>query len=473
MSDLPGLPGGQEQNPPQQAARRAGSVVLRSGPEESPGGASAMLDPANQSLADALKVMFRLLQAAMVVLVGLFLLSGVQAVKEGERGVRLLFGRMQDHNLEPGFRWSAPFPLGELIRVNQNYREIVLDRPFWVYVAEGTVDPSPDKLVPTSSLKPDQGGSGSVITADGNIAHTRWKVGFRRGDTKSYCENILPEQETALVRTAAMRGIVRACANVTIAELLTQSGNQENSVTRRARSIAQDMLDRSGSGVVIDQFVLEGAIPPLFVRSDFANVQSAVSKAGKEIDNARADRRKRLNEVAGDAANDLIDLIDEYEAATAANDQAKMTATLAKIDALLLDRQREENGVVVPGRTSGRVALMLDEANLYRSQIVSQRQAQLARFEAKLAQFESNPLVMVQSEWREAFQVFSSRRSIDFMILPPNAGEVWLSLNRDPDKQREIEREKKTQELDQQQRQRERELRDTRYQTRPLQEAPV
>src|SRR5262245_23354980 len=87
--------------------RRAGSVTLRSSDSGAPD-TSAMLDPANQSLADALGMMLRLVQLAMVVLIGLYLFSGLQSVQEGQRGVRLLFGKVEDSNLEPGMHLAAP-----------------------------------------------------------------------------------------------------------------------------------------------------------------------------------------------------------------------------------------------------------------------------------------------------------------------------------------------------------------------------
>ena len=50
------------------------------------------MDPANQSLANALRLSFRVLQAVIVVLVAMFLISGVKIVKQGQSGVMLRFG---------------------------------------------------------------------------------------------------------------------------------------------------------------------------------------------------------------------------------------------------------------------------------------------------------------------------------------------------------------------------------------------
>ncbi len=158
-----GAPPPQPPQPPQ--PRRAGSMTLR---ESTTAEAEGGLDPANQSLADALKVMMRLLQAGMVILAVLYVLSGLQSVKEGERAIRLLFGKKVDENLEPGVRWSAPYPMGELVKVNRGYRELDLNKDFWIYVPEGAVDPSPDKQTPTHFA---QARPGRERLGD----HGRWK----------------------------------------------------------------------------------------------------------------------------------------------------------------------------------------------------------------------------------------------------------------------------------------------------------
>src|SRR2546423_2663539 len=166
-------------SPALQPPRRAGSMTLREGVQ---GPGASPLDPATQSLADALRVMMRLLQGAMVILGVLYLFSGMHRVNEGERGIQLLFGKIVRHDLEPGLHWSAPFPMGEVVRVEAQQHYVDISRDFWIYIAPGS-DPSPEKQTPTQSLKPDQGGSGSVITGDGNIAHTKWKIGYERIDS--------------------------------------------------------------------------------------------------------------------------------------------------------------------------------------------------------------------------------------------------------------------------------------------------
>src|SRR5262249_31462780 len=159
-------------------------------------------------------ITFRILQLAMIVLAILFAFSGFQSVREGERGIRLLFGKIRAANLDPGFRFSFPYPVGELVRVNTGAVNLSLDRAFWPYVDEASRSRPIDQLPRTASLNP--ANDGSLLTADNNIAHTQWSVVYRREKPDLYAQNVFTEDEKKLVMMAVQRGIVHATAQVTI-----------------------------------------------------------------------------------------------------------------------------------------------------------------------------------------------------------------------------------------------------------------
>lgn len=474
----------------QAAARRQGSMSLRAqGADGAEPG--SMLDPANQSLADALRIMLLLLKGAMLALGGLYVLSGLQSVKEGERGIRLLFGRIETASLEPGFAFTAPYPMGELVKVHQGYRELVIDKDFWPFYQDGQ-ESGADKLAPTPSLKPGQGGS--VLTADGNIAHTRWRVGYRRQGADLYAKNILsPAEEERLVRAAVKRGVVHACARVTIDDLLTQSSDQIGSVRAYAKRVAQDMLDRVESGIVIEQLDPTGTIPPLYVRADFERVQSSVSNARKEVENATAEGAQALLGASGRAGPYLIERIRAYEAAAArraaaeesrdparvAAADAEMASILGTIEHLLLGVAAEVPGGTieaggtevqlvagtVEGLAGGEVARLLADAAAYRSGIVNRTQSDLRRFQAKLEQFAVNPSLTLQRELAEAKGAFLARPTVQQFMLPPGTTTLSLLLNLDPDVSREIQRAAKEIERKKAEEERNRLLNEQRFKT--------
>ena len=455
--------GGGPGEPP--AARRTGSMSLRENAGKARGDDSP-LDPANQSLADSLRVMLGILQLGMFVLAGWYCLSGLNKVEEGTQGIRLLFGQKQGEALDPGLHLSAPYPLGDLIAIDRGLKTLQIDRDFWVFVPNDTPEgTSVEKLMPTQSLKPDQGGSGSVLTADGNIAHTKWKVGYRRDDIARYAQNVLETDELELVRAAVKRGVVQACATVTIDELLKQSASETASVAARAKAVAQRTLDSFQSGLVIDQLTLDQTIAPLWVRSDFAKVQSAAADAAKVVDQARSEGTNRLSSIAGEAVPFLLKAISEYERAVDRDDKAAMEAGLARIDALLLGESVELDGQKVTARISGEITTMLAEARRDRAAAITTAKSALARYQAKESQYAINPAVMVQQEWTNALKTFLSRDSVQMVYVPENLSAIRLMLNADPDLAKAIDRAQKARESEKAERERMEMLQQERFKT--------
>lgn len=444
--------------------RRETSVTFRGASEVAD--EQMLLDPANQSLADAIRITFRILQLGMIVLFGLYVLSGFQMVKEGEHGIRLLFGKIETGRLDPGFRFSWPYPFGELVKIKKGANEMRVDDSFWVDVPAGTPrDTSVDKLNAQYSLKPAEK-SGSLLTADGSIAHTRVVATYRREEASLYAANVLPDHEERLVREVVKRCIVVATAETNIDEFLKPSEKRET-LAARARGLSQRMLNDMKSGIQIDSLSLDQPIAPLSLKADFAKKETAVSNRGRAIDDANAAANQTLSAAAGRAAPFLVSAIDEYEAAVDVGDKAKQSAALAKVDALLEGRPVEIGGHVVEGLSEGgKVIQMLSDANTFRSQIKATRKQQLTLFDAKHEQFKANPLVMVNREWSDALAKFYSKESVQMMFTPAGGGQLQLVLNADPDIVRELDRLRKKTEADEAQRERQRKQDEERFRTK-------
>ena len=423
--------------------RRAKSITLRQGAEmESPG---ALMDAAHKSLADALRITFGLVQIGMVVLAGLYVLSGFQSVKQNEQGIRLLFGKIDADGLEPGFQFSLPAPLGEMVKVSTGAESVDLDTEFWIQILPADKEKPIDSLPKLPKIDPET--EGAVLTGDGNVAHTQWKASYRRVKPGEYAMNVMPTDEAAIVRAAVQRGVVQAVSQTGIEDLLKQSASERASVAATARDVAQGILDRAKSGIVVEQLILKDKMPPLFVRDSFAKVQTAASNAGTEQDKARSEREQKLNKVAGAAAPALLSLIRQYELQTEKNDQPAAEKVLATMYKLLDGESVEVDGATVAsGSASGEVSSMLGQARLYRSEVVSQRQSQLISFQAKLEQYKSNPLAMVNREWQEAITSLYGRENVQLMASPPGTRTLELLLNADPDVLRDLDIQRKRKE---------------------------
>jgi membrane protease subunit HflK len=297
---------------------RPASVMLRTEGERD----GAAMDPANQSLAEALNLIFRLLQGAMILLVVAFVFSGFQSVNENQRGIKLLFGRKTEADLTPGFHFSAPFPLGEIVKVDTGNVALNLDEAFWPRLTAEQKTMSP-VMTAKPNLKP--GEDGSLVTGDESLVHTKWLVNYTRSAAAQYAENMLPEDERRIVEAAVERGVVQAVAQVKVDELLKQSASDQGSVAVRAREIAQRTLDSMSAGIKIEQLTLQDKVPPFNVINDFSLVQTAEQNASKRREEAQTTARNTLNSVAGAAHAVIIERIGAYEEALARNDVAART----------------------------------------------------------------------------------------------------------------------------------------------------
>jgi regulator of protease activity HflC (stomatin/prohibitin superfamily) len=431
--------------PAQRRGRRG--VTLRGGADASAPTMNEMMDPASKSLADALRMIYRVLLIAMVVIVAAYFLSGFKRVNESESGVRTMLGKITARDIPPGFAAAFPEPIGELVRVQTGAQNMRLNKQFFPRlseneekaIADGNMQPLADGG--SNALDPDS--DGALITGDGNLVHARVTVLYRRANPSQNILNIADDDadgviEKNLVTAAARRGMVHAAARVSIDEFLknqADSGRADKdvrSVDVMAKAFAQEMLDKLNAGIEIQQLSVNDRIPPRMLIKEFNKVQSAQSTAAKSVSEAEEARKERLNQSAGESAGLLLAQIDDYDRLTRLGDQAAAALVLAKIHSIMLREQVTIDGVKITPNTFGKVSQLISDANRYRTEVVGKAQASASLFEAKRAAFASNPDVMVVSEWATALKTFMTRPGVQVMMLPPSAERTVVQLNRDP-----------------------------------------
>jgi len=411
---------------------RSASSQLREG-GSTPAEQASMMDPANQSLAEALRITFRILQGAMFVLLVLYLGSGLQSIKANERGLRVITGKVAAADLRPGFHWAAPYPFGELVHVDVGNKDIDVNRAFWPYVEPGKEDTPLDSLRSRASLDPAQ--DGSLLTGDGAIAHTQWGAQYRRVDARLFTKSIYPPHELGFVRAAIARGVVHAVAGVEIDALLKQSSQEQGSVALRATEIARQTLreiGENGSGLEIEQMSLKQKIPPVYLREKFNGVLQAASRASKAREDAQRDAATMLSATAGGSSELLISLIDAYERQFDLGQEEQASATLAKIDRLLDGDAIEVDGVETRVALGGEVATLISRARQFRDGAVDLARSELTRFEAKLSQYQTNPSVMIATDWSDALGKFFGDPNLEIFFNPAGTRTLELVINADP-----------------------------------------
>ncbi|MEL6328538.1 MAG: hypothetical protein AAFR38_02660 [Planctomycetota bacterium] len=416
-----------------ESGRDASLVLERQGETR---GDSAMMDPANQSLADALRIMYRLVLVVMVVLAVVFLGSGFRTVGEGEVGISLLFGEPMGDERQPGAVIGFPMPMGELVRVEREANggaEMRVDTHFWPNRRDP--DAEPVRSGAPQSLDPLQ--IGSLITSDINLAHLQLSFNYRREDAKRAVETISRDHEENLVRSVLHRAIVHEVAGETIDGLLRTTSKRD--LSDRIREHAQAKLDDLGSGLELTQVNVYRTNAPFALLQTFQLVQLTRSDSAERETAARSLRSQRLTDTAGEAAEPLLDRIAAYEVALAGGDPEEADQLLRQIDRLLAGDPVEIDGEIVNPDVSGEVTRLIANAENLRVTLRESERGRLELYEAMLEQYRRAPGPMIAQSWSQSWREFMDKDFVQVMRVPPGSQPV-LRLNTHPELAAQAER---------------------------------
>ena len=411
------------------------------------------VDPAQQSLADALKVSFWLLRALMIALVVIYVcFSGMYQVAENEAAVVTRFGKIVGAEdgasavKEPGFHFGAPFPIQEVLRVPTSERTLRIDRAF-VYQDPG--DSAEPKRGP---LNPEL--DGSLITGDANLVHARFVITYRVDDPTDFIVNVgdLPTSDQ-LVFNAVHQAVVHAVASVPADDVIAGRPNHPDDPNHDMKTKAQRTLDELNTGVKLSAVTIERPEMPAMVRDAYELVGQSEAERGRLVNEAQRARTSLLGEAAGKAAlpvdgepGPLVQLIKDYELATALDDPQGIAAAAAPLSEALRSLRLDAADAEAPRvDIGGEVARIINEAQIARTNVTEGIDTDVQTVQELKAAFDADPAFFKQAMWQDAArEIFSEDSGIEIFYAP--TGEAMqLIINRDP----RIASEKQRRELDQ------------------------
>ncbi len=211
----------------------------------------------------------------LILVLLVWLLSGIYIIDPAEKGIVLRFGAFQEETSQ-GPHWHIPYPIETLNRVNVEqirtaeigYRNVVnSNRRF-----SGNVS--------SESL---------MLTKDENMIEAKFAVQYKINDAQAYLFNVVnPDTTLRHVSESAIRQIV---GQNTMDYILTDG---RVSIADNIKEKSQSLLDKYRTGLLITTVNMQDAQPP-------EQVQSAFSDAVK----AREDKQRLINE-AQTYANDIL-----------------------------------------------------------------------------------------------------------------------------------------------------------------------
>lgn len=390
-------------------------------------------DPAQKSLADAMRVSFGILKVIMVLMLIAYLATGVFTVEPQEKVVRLQFGKIVGDRggqvYEQGWYVGWPYPIEEKVKVPITKRTVSINKAFW-YEGGDTDTAGQARGGP---LNPER--DGSLLTGDANIVHGRFEVYYSINDVIAFVENVgmpSPGDMSAadeLVRNVAEQGIVYAAARVEADDFIKGVFSQGSATERM-----QTVLDTLNAGIKIESMVLARSEAPVTVKPAYNLVTNAESERGQKLSAARQQQTTLLNEAAGEAHEELFKLVQSYELAQSAGETDK-AEKLAQVIDTAFDQLRlpdEYGGAAIGGEASR----LISEANTYRTETVEKVKSEANSFRTLLANYREAPaLFMSRERQRAREEIFTG----DVETVYNNGGQLYLEINTDPSLARQRE----------------------------------
>lgn len=221
-----------------------------------------------------------------IVVVVIWMGTGIFIVQEGQQGVITRFGRYSA-TVGAGFNWRLPYPIErhEIVNVTQIR----------------AVDVGRDNVIRATGLK-----ESAMLTEDENIVEIKFAVQYRLNDARAWLfESKNPQEAVVQAAETAVREVV---GKMRMDSALAEERDQ---IGPRVRTLMQQILDRYKIGVEVVGINLQqgGVRPPEQVQAAFDDVL----RAGQERERAKNEAQAYANDVIPRATGAASRLAQEAE----------------------------------------------------------------------------------------------------------------------------------------------------------------
>jgi regulator of protease activity HflC (stomatin/prohibitin superfamily) len=396
------------------------------------------VDPAQESLQNAIRSGFGLLSIVMIGLVVAYFANSVFIVEAGKTGLISRFGQLRvnsdtgERSFPPGTYLTLPSPFDRKIEIDSSKKSLVIDT-FAFAIPPGEqgkplseVDRMGGALIP--------GTDGALLTGDRSLSHGLFEIQYVITDAVNFVENVgdAPADFNPVLRRVAANAIMREVADRTVDDILAEGqGQLALEIQRRI----QRQLDRLETGVQLEQ-VSPQIVEPRAVRDAFNSVTEAQQQRETQINEAEAQANEILARQAGSEtqARRILDLINQFGDARQLADQD----LLENADEQIAHIQQEiEVALTAAG---GQVAVALQNAQTAKNATREQIKRELEQFTNLLAQYRENPQVTGLRLWMPVIEAVLANPDNEILYVSPDQKVVEIVVKRD--EQRQLERER-------------------------------
>ncbi len=234
----------------------------------------------------------RVLLAAVVLVLVIWMATGFYRVEAGEVGVIRQFGKFSNMT-QPGLNWRLPRPITSLVKVNVQR----------IRTAEIGFDSSAGGAV-TRDLP-----ESMMLTTDNSIIEAQMVIQYRVENPKDFVFNVQdPEVVLHTSGEVALRSIVGRTA---LNDILTAG---RSAVEADTRAFLQNLLDTYGTGIQITELKLQAVDPPDQVKDNFQDVVRALEDETRLENLARAYFADKIPRAQGQVQVSVRDAAGYYQA---------------------------------------------------------------------------------------------------------------------------------------------------------------
>lgn len=239
----------------------------------------------------------------LLVILVLWLLSGIFKIDEGSQAAVLRFGKYVSTK-HAGLNYHLPAPIETIVlekvdasrRIEIGYRSAAQFNSR-MRASSSKID---NKIIPEESV---------MLTGDENIIVLNSDIMWRIKDIGSYLFNIEnPEQTVKIVAESAIREVI---GKTPISSVLS---NQKQKIASEIQELTQQILDSYNSGIQIDEVQLLKTEPPSEVIDAYRDVQTSRADKEREINQAYTYSNDVIPRARGEAAK-LIEDAEGYKQA--------------------------------------------------------------------------------------------------------------------------------------------------------------
>ncbi len=386
--------------------------------------ASERLDTPSQSLSEALHVSFRILKFVLIIVVVLYLGSGIQKLEQNEKALVLRLGELQPEARGPGgLVVTFPRPIDQLIKV-----PVTEKRTTTIVTQDLRLKENEERSSVRRSGGLDPKLDGSIMTGDRGLVHARWIVTYEISDLRKFVSNVFGAErggEIELIEHAVENAAIEVIGRMDAVDVVRHKiGEIQRGVKRRAQGILTDLE----TGINIANI---DALPgwPVQTKASFERVTKASNEKTKKIDEAKKRSTEILNNTAGAAHSELKDKFDEYLALKSAGDQGAVQAKMEEIEHVILNR------------ATGQASQVIQEARSFKKETLEDIKADAMEYRAYLEEYKRNPEMLFSRLWYEAQEQIMANPKISKRHLPRLRKELRIIIGRDPEEKRAREEE--------------------------------